>query len=80
VATRIEAASVTGELADSLKKTAATMQSIADSRLEALPKLLGPISTVIASVVVGVLAMAIMLPSFQMLIDSLKGGAAGAKK
>jgi len=75
LASRVEASSHTGEMSESLHKTSVIMQEIADATLETLPKLLNPATTVFATVVIGNLAMAIILPNFQLLFEALKSGA-----
>lgn len=74
LASRMEVAGVTGDVAKSLQDAAMIMQELADARLDTLPKLIGPLVTVLASVVVGLLVMAVFLPTFSLLIDALKGG------
>lgn len=75
VAARMEAASVTGEVAESLRVAASIMQERADVTLDALPKLIGPLVTILTTAVVGVIVAAVFLPTFQLLFDALKGGA-----
>jgi type IV pilus assembly protein PilC len=75
LASRMEVASITGNVAKSLKDSAILMQEKAAARLDVLPKLIGPVVTVAASGIVGVLAMAVFLPTFSLLIDALKGKA-----
>ena len=74
LASRMEVAATTGDVAKSLQDAAMIMQEVADVRLEGLPKLIGPVVTVMASVVVGLLVMAVFLPTFSLLIDALRGG------
>jgi type IV pilus assembly protein PilC len=71
----MEAASVTGEVAESLRVAASIMQERADVTLDALPKLIGPLVTILTTAVVGVIVAAVFLPTFQLLFDALKGGA-----
>ncbi len=76
LAARMEAASVTGEISESLRISSVTMLEIADARVEALPKLIGPAVNVIATVVIGLLVTAVLLPTFSLLIEALRGGLA----
>jgi type II secretory pathway component PulF len=74
VAARMEAAGVTGEVSSSLQVAANAMSEIANARLDVLPKLIGPAVTVVVTGVVGILASAVFLPTFSLLLNALKSG------
>lgn len=75
IAARMESAGVTGQISESLSVTATILKETADSKLDAMPKLIGPLVTVLATVIIGALVMAVFLPTFTLLLDALKGGA-----
>jgi len=75
IAARMESASVTGQISESLSITAVILKETADSKLDSLPKLIGPLVTVFATVIIGALVMAVFLPTFTLLFDALKGSA-----
>lgn len=79
IAARMEAASVTGDISDSLRITSGIMAESAETRMESLPKVLGPLVSIICAGVIGVIVMGLFSPTFKLMIDSLKGGAMGGK-
>lgn len=74
VASRMDVAAVTGQSAQSLDSCAVVMNEKADSRLDHLPKLISPVVTLISAAVIGLMVMAVFLPTFSMLISALKAG------
>lgn len=74
LASRMEAASVTGEVSESLRVASTTLLEIAEVRVDALPKLIGPIVNVVATMIIGLLVTAVLLPTFTLLIEALRGG------
>ena len=75
IAARMESASVTGQISESLSVTANVLKETADAKMDAMPKLIGPLVTVLATVVIGALVLAVFLPTFTLLLDALRGGA-----
>jgi type II secretory pathway component PulF len=55
------------------------MAESAEARMEALPKALGPMVSIICAVAIGIMVMGLFSPTFKLMIDSLKGGAMGGK-
>jgi type II secretory pathway component PulF len=80
IAARMEAASVTGDVSESLRVTAGIMAESAEARMEALPKVLGPLVSILCAVAIGIMVMGLFSPTFKLMIDSLKGGAMGGGK
>lgn len=74
LAARMEVATTTGDVASSLQAAAALMAEEAEMRLDTLPKVIGPLVSIGAAVVVGTMAMAVMLPTFTLLMAALKMG------
>jgi len=74
IAARMEAASVTGDISESMRVTSGIMAESAEARLESLPKVLGPLVSIGCAVIIGIIVMGLFSPTFKLMIDSLKGG------
>lgn len=74
IAARMEAASLTGDISESMRVTSGIMAESAEARLESLPKVLGPLVSISCAVVIGIIVMGLFSPTFKLMIDSLKGG------